>query len=206
MNCPVEMGRAPRSRPKAIAWCVQAKAKPPRQIRPPHFRFSSNDLILSRRTCSICDWCYPTFARGHTGTRPAFSDRHGAGRRCCPPKSSSPRNARVRTTSPARHLGRQTQVWAVGPSRQAKVNASHLSTLFPFSACSLRCRILGGKEEDDMTEGRKTTAQYLNGLAVAVLATTGGAFIGKSVSVEILVLAWLLSFATHALARWMVRE
>jgi hypothetical protein len=90
--------------------------------------------------------------------------------------------------------------------RQAKVIASHLSTLFPFSACSLRCRILGGKQEDDMTEGRKTTAQYLNGLAVAVLATTGGAFIGKSVSVEILVLAWLLSFATHALARWMVRE
>jgi hypothetical protein len=57
-----------------------------------------------------------------------------------------------------------------------------------------------------MPEGRKTTAQYLNGLAVAALATTGGAFISKSVSVDILIVAVLLSLAAHALALWLVKE
>jgi CRISPR/Cas system-associated protein Cas10 (large subunit of type III CRISPR-Cas system) len=57
-----------------------------------------------------------------------------------------------------------------------------------------------------MNEARKTTAQYLNGLAVAVLATTGGAFIGKNVSLDILLLAALLSLAAHACALWLVRE
>jgi hypothetical protein len=57
-----------------------------------------------------------------------------------------------------------------------------------------------------MNEARKTTAQYLNGLAVAVLATTGGAFIGKNVSADFLVMAALLSLAAHAGALWLVRE
>jgi hypothetical protein len=57
-----------------------------------------------------------------------------------------------------------------------------------------------------MSEARKTTAQYLNGLAVAVLATTGGAFIGNQVPAGTLLLAGLISLAAHALAIWMVKR
>ncbi len=56
-----------------------------------------------------------------------------------------------------------------------------------------------------MSEARKTTAQYLNGLAVAVLATAGGAFIGNQVPVGTLLLAGLISLAAHAMAIWMVK-
>ncbi|HEY8356794.1 MAG TPA: hypothetical protein VIL30_04965 [Ramlibacter sp.] len=56
-----------------------------------------------------------------------------------------------------------------------------------------------------MSEARKTTAQYLNGLAVAVLATTGGAFVGNQVPVGTLLLGGLISVATHAVAIWMVK-
>ncbi|WP_162783836.1 hypothetical protein [Devosia naphthalenivorans] len=56
-----------------------------------------------------------------------------------------------------------------------------------------------------MTEVRKTTAQYLNGLAVAVLATAGGAFLGNHTSEAILLLAGLVSLGAHALAVWVVK-
>jgi hypothetical protein len=57
-----------------------------------------------------------------------------------------------------------------------------------------------------MTEKRKTTAQYLNGLAVAALATTGGAYLGNHVPGDAVLLALLVSLSAHALAVWVVRE
>ncbi|WP_162783767.1 hypothetical protein [Devosia naphthalenivorans] len=57
-----------------------------------------------------------------------------------------------------------------------------------------------------MTERRKTTAQYLNGLAVAVLTTTGGAYLGRHVSGGFLLMALLMSVSAHALAAWIVRD
>lgn len=56
-----------------------------------------------------------------------------------------------------------------------------------------------------MTEGRKITAQYLNALAVAVLATTGGAYLGNHVPGDAFLLAALMSVFAHALAVWIVR-
>ena len=61
------------------------------------------------------------------------------------------------------------------------------------------------KQEVHMTEARKTTAQYLNGLAVAVLATTGGAYLGNQVPGDTFLLAALMSVSAHALAVWIVR-
>lgn len=63
-----------------------------------------------------------------------------------------------------------------------------------------------GKQEDRMHKARKTTAQYLNGLGVAVLATIGGTFNGKNVSADFLVLAALLSLAALVYALWLARE
>lgn len=56
-----------------------------------------------------------------------------------------------------------------------------------------------------MTEARKTTAHYLNGLAVAVLATAGGAYLANHVPEAILLLAALASIAAHALALWVLK-
>lgn len=55
-----------------------------------------------------------------------------------------------------------------------------------------------------MHEARKTTAQYLNGLAVAVLATTGGAYLGNQATETIMVMAAFVSVGAHALAVWIV--
>jgi hypothetical protein len=56
-----------------------------------------------------------------------------------------------------------------------------------------------------MSEKRKATAHYLNGLAVAALATTGGAYLGNHVPGDAFLLAALVSVSAHALAVWIVR-
>ena len=82
---------------------------------------------------------------------------------------------------------------------------AELSDLFPFSTRRVMQLICADKQEAEMTEARKTTAQYLNGLAVAVLATAGGAYLGNHAPAAILLLAGLVSLAAHALAVWVVK-
>ena len=82
---------------------------------------------------------------------------------------------------------------------------AELSDLFPFSTRRVMQLICGGKQEAEMTEARKTTAHYLNGLTVAVLATAGGAYLGNHAPGAILLLAGLLSLTAHVLAVWVVK-
>jgi len=82
---------------------------------------------------------------------------------------------------------------------------AELSALFTFSTRRVMQLICADKQEAEMTEVRKTTAQYLNGLAVAVLATAGGAYLGNHAPAAILLLAGLVSLVTHALAIWVVK-
>ena len=78
--------------------------------------------------------------------------------------------------------------------------------LSPFLPLLRRSTILClRKQEAEMSEARKISAQYLNGLAVAILATIGGAFMGKHASADIMLFAGLVSLAAHALAVWIVR-
>ena len=56
-----------------------------------------------------------------------------------------------------------------------------------------------------MSDRRRTTAQYLNGLAVAALATTGGAYLSNHVPADAFFLAALMSVSAHALAVWVVK-
>lgn len=55
-----------------------------------------------------------------------------------------------------------------------------------------------------MSEARKVTAQYLNGIAVAILATVGAAYIGGEVSGVAVLLAAFISAILHAVAVWVV--
>ena len=55
------------------------------------------------------------------------------------------------------------------------------------------------------SQARKITAQYLNGLAVAVLATTGGALLAGEASIGALALAALASVLVHLCAAWFIR-
>jgi hypothetical protein len=55
------------------------------------------------------------------------------------------------------------------------------------------------------SEARKITAQYLNGLAVAVLATTGGALLAGEATIGAVVLAALASVLVHLCAAGLVR-
>jgi sulfopyruvate decarboxylase TPP-binding subunit len=57
-----------------------------------------------------------------------------------------------------------------------------------------------------ISEARKTTAQYLNGLAVAILATCGGAYLAGEASALALVAAALGSLLTHLFAVWLMRR
>jgi hypothetical protein len=56
-----------------------------------------------------------------------------------------------------------------------------------------------------MSEARKITAQYLNGLAVAILATFGGALLAGKASAMAAALAVLSSLLVHLCAVWLVR-
>ena len=56
------------------------------------------------------------------------------------------------------------------------------------------------------SEARKITAHYLNGLAVAILATTGGAAFAGSATIAVAVLAVLISLIVHLSAVWFVRS
>jgi hypothetical protein len=73
----------------------------------------------------------------------------------------------------------------------------NLLTLSPWLGPS---NILYAEGEAEMTERRRAAAQYLNGLAVAVLATAGSSVLAGSLSPQYLVLAGLLSATLHALA------
>ena len=55
------------------------------------------------------------------------------------------------------------------------------------------------------SEARKVTAHYLNGLAVAMLATTGGAVFAGNATLAAAVLAVLVSLIVHLSAVWFVR-
>ena len=55
-----------------------------------------------------------------------------------------------------------------------------------------------------MSEARKITAQYLNGLAVGTMATFGGAYIAGETSELPLVAAALASLIMHLFARWLM--
>jgi hypothetical protein len=57
-----------------------------------------------------------------------------------------------------------------------------------------------------MSEARKITAQYLNGLAVAVLANFGGALLAGKASATAVALAVLSSLLVHLCAVWLVRN
>jgi hypothetical protein len=55
------------------------------------------------------------------------------------------------------------------------------------------------------SEARKITAQYLNGLAVAVLATMGGAMLAEQATTGAVALAALASVLMHLCAVWFIR-
>lgn len=57
-----------------------------------------------------------------------------------------------------------------------------------------------------MIERHSTTAQYLNGLAVAALATAGAAFLAGHVSPVAVLVSALLSGCLHVLALWVARR
>ncbi len=56
-----------------------------------------------------------------------------------------------------------------------------------------------------VNEARKITAQYLNGLAVAILATIGGGVLAGKASAIAVALAVLSSLLVHLCAVWLVR-
>lgn len=56
-----------------------------------------------------------------------------------------------------------------------------------------------------ISEARKITAHYLNGLAVAILATIGGALLVGEASMAAAILAVLISLLVHLCAVLLVR-
>jgi hypothetical protein len=56
-----------------------------------------------------------------------------------------------------------------------------------------------------VSEARKITAQYLNGLAVAILATVGGALLAGRTTTAAALLAVLISLLVHLWAVCLVR-
>jgi biopolymer transport protein ExbB/TolQ len=57
-----------------------------------------------------------------------------------------------------------------------------------------------------ISEARKTTAQYLNGLAVAILATFVGAYLADEASALAVAFATLASLLVHLFAVWLIRS